>query len=178
MSSQPNIILRSATADDAVAILRIYTPYIQETAITYEIDVPSIEDFRKRVEGVLAHPFPYIVAVDSETGCIVGYCYAHTFRERAAFSHCVETSIYIDRDCRAHGIGRMLYEELERRLRAQGGFRNLIAIITWREEEDQYVTHNSVDFHKHMGYTLVGHLHKCGHKFGQWFDSVLMEKFL
>lgn len=173
-----DIILRTASVDDAEAILEIYSYYVLNTAITYDIGVPTLDTFRGIIKSVLDHPFPYIVAEERQTGRILGYCYAHTFRERAAFNHCVETSIYTAPDCRAQGLGRMLYEELERRLISQGGIINLIALITWREEEDEYVTHNSVDFHQHMGYTKVGHLHRCGHKFGQWFDTVFMEKFL
>ena len=101
---------------------------------------------------------------------ILGYCYAHRFRERAAYDHCVETSIYIDKDAHRSGIGSALYAELEKRLRAQGII-NLCASITAEAEP-------SIRFHTKHGYTKVAHFHKCGRKFNRWLDMIWMEKFI
>ena len=171
--------IRLATPDDAEALLRIYSYYVENTCISYELESPTVEEFRHRIEEVLKH-YPYLVAeLDSPnlspitshlSPQIVGYCYVHRFRERAAYDHCVETSIYIDKDAHRSGIGSALYAELEKRLRAQGII-NLCASITAEAEP-------SIRFHTKHGYTKVAHFHKCGRKFNQWLDMIWMEKFI
>ena len=98
------IVIRSATAADASALLAIYAPYVEKTGITFELEVPSVDDFRHRIVKTLER-FPYLVATD-ESGDIIGYSYAGTLRPRPAYNHCVEVSIYIREDCRRGGIGR------------------------------------------------------------------------
>lgn len=169
-----NMTIRSATPDDAEALLNIYAPYVEHTAITFEIERPSLDDFRQRIVDISSE-FPYLVAeVD---GRIAGYSYAHRFRERAAYNHCVEMTIYLDRDSRHSGVGEPLYRELERRLAAMGK-RNLCASITWTDKENEYLTHDSIHFHEKMGYVKVAHFHECGRKFNRWFDMIWMEKIL
>ena len=169
-----DITIRNATPDDAEALLGIYAPYVEQTAITFEIERPTLADFRRRIETISAE-FPYLVA---ETGGrIAGYSYAHRFRERAAYNHCVEMTIYLDRKHRHSGIGKPLYTALEQRLTAMGK-RNLCASITWTDEENQYLTHDSIHFHEKMGYTKVAHFHECGRKFNRWFDMIWMEKIV
>lgn len=159
--------IRLATPDDAEALLGIYSYYVENTPISYELEPPTVEDFRHRIEKTLLH-YPYLVA-ESE-GNILGYCYASRFRERHAYDHCVEVSIYIDKDAHRSGIGSALYEELEKRLKAQGVI-NLCASITEEAEP-------SIRFHAKHGYTKVGHFHKCGRKFNRWLDMIWMEKFI
>lgn len=180
-----DIKIRLATPDDAEALLGIYSYYVENTPITYELVPPTVEDFRNRITKVLK-AYPYLVAelnspqsngdINSSPnwgrpgGGLVGYCYASRFRERAAYDHCVEMSIYIDKDAHHAGIGTALYEELEKRLYAQG-IRNLYASITASAEP-------SIRFHSKHGYTKVAHFHKCGRKFNQWLDMIWMEKIL
>ena len=159
--------IRLATPDDAEALLGIYSYYVKNTPISYELEPPTVEEFRHRIEKTLLH-YPYLVA-ESE-GKILGYCYASRFRERHAYDHCVEVSIYIDKDAHRSGIGSALYEELEKRLKAQGVI-NLCASITAEAEQ-------SIRFHTKHGYTKVGHFHKCGRKFNRWLDMIWMEKFI
>lgn len=168
------IILRSATPDDAEQLLLIYAPYVTQTAITFEYDVPSVDEFRSRIEHTL-QKYPYLVA--EADGQILGYAYAGVFKGRAAYDHCVETSIYVRLDQHRQGIGKALYDELERLLREQG-ILNVNACISWIDEPNQYLTHQSPDFHAHMGYERVAHFHLCGYKFGQWFDMIWMEKMI
>ncbi len=166
--------IRLATVEDAPKLLEIYRYYVESTAITYEYDVPSLEEFEKRIENVLKN-FPYIVA--EQDGTILGYAYASKFHERAAYQWSVEMSIYLDKDQKRNGLGRMLYEELEKRLKAQG-ILNLYACIGYPEKEDEYLTYDSVRFHEKMGYKLIGEFHKCGKKFDRWYNMVWMEKII
>lgn len=166
--------IRPATPSDAEEILNIYAPYITDTAITFEYTVPSLEDFRQRIVNTL-QKYPYLVALEDDK--IVGYAYAGVFKGRAAYDHCVETSIYVQMDAHGKGIGKALYAELEERLKEQG-ILNVNACITWSEKENEYVTHQSPDFHEHLGYKRCAHFHQCGYKFSQWFDMIWMEKMI
>lgn len=172
--NRKQIIVRIAKPEDAEALLKIYAPYIQQTAITFEYEVPSAEEFRGRIERIL-RKYPYLVA--EQDGELIGYAYAGTFNERAASARSVETAIYVREDERKDGIGRRLYEALESILSRQH-ILNLNACIAYTEAEDPYLTKNSVQFHEHMGYHFVGRFHKCGYKFGRWYDLVWMEKHI
>lgn len=168
------MIVRAATLADTEAILAIYAPYIVDTAITYETAVPTLESFRKRIAGIIAR-YPYLVA--ESDGSILGFAYASTFKDRRAYDCSAETSIYIAREAHGRGIGRQLYNELERCVKANG-ITNLYACIAYTEHEDEYLTNDSVRFHEHMGYGLCGTFHGCAVKFGRRYDMVWMEKHL
>lgn len=169
-----DVILRTATVDDADGLLSIYAPYVMKTAITFEYDVPSVEEFRGRIENTLKK-YPYIVAVYK--GRIAGYAYAGMFHERKAYDRCVETSIYVDKDMKRMGIGRILHDELERELKSRG-FLNMYACIAYPKNTDEYLDKNSAEFHAHLGYRLVGEFYDCGYKFGRWYNMVWMEKLI
>lgn len=164
--------IRTATVEDAEAILAIYAPYVTDTAITFEYEVPGIEEFRERIRHTLMR-YPYLAA--EKDGVIIGYAYAGPFKERAAYDWAVETTIYVDTSRKKMGIGKKLYAALEQAL-AQQNILNLNACIGYPEQEDEYLTKNSVEFHKHLGYRLVGEFYQCGYKFGRWYNMVWMEK--
>lgn len=168
------IIIRTATLEDAKDLLEIYTPYVKNTAITFEYEVPSEEEFKKRIEYIL-EKYPYLVAENK--GEIVGYAYASSFHSRAAYQWGAETSIYVKENQRNLGVGKSLYQELERILKLQN-ILNLNACIAYPETEDEHLTKNSVQFHQHLGYELVGEFHKCGYKFNRWYNMVWMEKHI
>ncbi len=164
--------IRAASVDDAAALLAIYAPYVKETAITFEYDVPSVDEFRQRIEKTLTM-FPYLVL--EKDGTILGYAYAGKFQERMAYAWDVEMSIYLAQDARGEGYGKWLYEAMERALKQQG-FLNLNACIAYPVQEDEYLTRASVHFHTRMGYRKAGRFHRCGYKFDRWYDMVWMEK--
>ncbi len=168
------IKVRPASVSDAEELLEIYTPYVEKTAISFEWDVPTLAEFRTRIENTLKK-YPYLAA--ERDGEILGYAYIGPFVGRAAYGWAAEVSIYVKEDCRKMGVGRALYQTLESAARAQG-ILNLNACIGYPEEDDQYLTKNSVQFHAHMGYTMVGKFYKCGYKFGRWYHMVWMEKII
>lgn len=248
---------RVAHPEDAEALLAIYAPYVEETAITFEYEVPGVEEFRARIAHTL-QTYPYIVAIeekeanagiehvdgasvpcidhsdanadaghadgvptsstpasgaDEVTGAhrtsehIIGYAYVGRLHERAAYDWTVETSIYVDRSARKHGLGRQLYERLEAILRAMNiisvnaciaypGTMNVAADAASAADrsqtnlregasdsgagigKDPYLNTNSPDFHAHLGYQLVGHFHACAYKFDRWYDMIWMEKWI
>lgn len=219
---------RVARPEDAEALLAIYAPYVEETAITFEYEVPSVEAFRARIAHTLA-TYPYIVAVEEQpanagdghvdgasASCldraeanagtehvdgtpvssasasgagevteahrtsehIIGYAYVGRLHERAAYDWSVETSIYVDRCARKHGLGRQLYERLEAILRAMNIISVNACIAYPGTMNDPYLNTNSPDFHAHLGYQLVGHFHACAYKFDRWYDMIWMEKWI
>lgn len=168
------IKIRTAKKADAQALLEIYAPYVRNTAITFEYDVPTPEEFEKRIETTLVR-YPYLVAEND--GEIVGYAYAGSFHDREAYDWAVETSIYVRADAKDRGIGKKLYFALEEILKKQN-ILNVNACIAYPEKEDEYLTKNSEEFHKHLGYRLVGEFYKCGFKFGRWYNMIWMEKHL
>ena len=168
------IKIRAATPDDAPALLKIYAPYVKNTSITYEYDVPSEEEFRRRIESTLRR-YPYLVL--EREGDILGYAYAGPLHSRPAYDWAVETSIYLDQNARGGGLGRKLHDALEAVLREQG-FLNMNACIAYPEVEDEYLTKNSAEFHAHLGYRMVGGFTKCGYKFYRWYGMVWMEKLI
>lgn len=169
-----HISIRNANEGDAEALLALYAYYVEQTAISFEHTRPTAEEFRGRIRTTLSK-YPYLVA--EADGEVAGYAYAGVFHARASYAHCCELSIYVAKDRRKDGIGRLLYTELERRL-GQMGFRNLYACIAVPQGEDDYLDENSRHFHAHMGYREVGHFHGCGIKFGHTYDMVYMEKLL
>ena len=166
--------IRTATKADAPALLNIYAHYVEQTAITFEYEVPSVEEFAGRIEHIL-EKYPYLVA--EAEGEIVGYAYAGTFKARAAYDWSVETTIYVNQKKKRMGIGGKLYAALEEALRAQH-ILNLNACIGYPQKEDEYLTKDSEKFHQKLGYRLVGTFHDSGYKFGRWYDMIWVEKML
>ena len=167
-------MIRVATENDAEALLQIYAHYVENTAITFEYEIPSVEEFRNRIHHTLEQ-YPYLVEV--EDGQIVGYVYASAFKKRAAYDWAVETSIYVDRERHRGGLGRKLYAALEKGLQLQG-ICNVEACIAAPIGEDPYLPPDSIDFHEHLGYRMVGRFEKCAYKFHRWYDMVWMERFI
>ena len=169
-----DLIVRAAAPEDAAALLEIYAPYVEKTAITFEYAVPSPEEFAGRIARTLER-YPYLAA--EAEGRIMGYAYAGPFKERAAYDWAVETTVYVREEAKRQGVGRTLYAALERCLAAQGVL-NLNACVACPEREDEYLTRDSVDFHRRMGYRLAGEFRQCGCKFGRWYNMVWMEKHI
>lgn len=169
-----NSKIRIATRHDAKKLLEIYAPYVEKTAITFEYAVPTVQEFADRISHVLTK-YPYLVA--ERDGEIVGYAYASAFNERAAYDWAVEITVYVQHSKKNMGIGKELYEALEKTLSAQNII-NLNACIAYSEIEDEYLTQNSVQFHRHLGYRLVGEFYKCGYKYNRWYNMVWMEKHI
>lgn len=169
-----DILVRQATVDDAKELLDIFKPYVEQTAITFDIIPPTLAEFQERIRKI-SKDYPYLVAV--KDGKIVGYAYAHQFKEQAAYHLSVETSIYLDMNERHQGIGRILYAELEKQLKAKG-ILNMNACITYMDKADEYLPLDSISFHTTMGFTRCAHFHQIGFKFRRWYDMIWMEKLI
>lgn len=167
------------TADpekDAAALVEIYRPYVEKTAITFEYTTPTVDEFRGRMQHTLQR-YPYLVL--ERNGLIGGYAYVSPFVGRKAYDYSVETSIYLDSNLRHQGLGGKLYAGLENVLKEMH-ILNLNACIGVPREGNvlPFLDNNSMNFHAHEGYHLAGRFHSCGYKFGTWLDMVWMEKML
>ncbi len=162
-----NIKLRFVNLEDAKRLVEIYSYYVEETNITFEYTVPTVEDFENRISEI-SSKYPYIVA--EQNGKIIGYAYANTFKGRAAYDWTVESSIYLDTNVRGLGLGEILHDKLVEILRQQG-ILTIEACITYPNERSEA-------FHIKKGYEKVAHFHKVGYKFELWHDVVWYEKVI
>ena len=174
MEERSGIAVRPARPEDAGALLTIYAPYVEQTAITFEYEVPSVEEFRRRIAHTLER-YPYYVA--ELDGRPAGYAYAGPFVGRAAYDWSAELSVYVAMELRRRGVGGRLYGEMEEALRKMG-IRNLEACIGTVDVPDEYLDGNSVAFHAHLGFRMVGEFRQCGCKFGRWYNMAWMEKII
>ncbi len=168
------ILVRDAKLEDAPRILEIYAYYVEKTAITFEYEVPSLEEFKARMTKTM-QKYPYLVIL--KDGIIEGYAYAGAFVGRKAYEWSCEMTIYLNHNAQKCGLGRKLYEELEERLKKMG-ILNLYACIGYPQKEDEFLTKNSAQFHEHLGYHLAGTFYNCGYKFNRWYHMVWMEKII
>lgn len=151
------IKIRLAIKEDAAEILNIYSPYIENTSLTFETEVPSLEQFTERIVNNLLN-WPWLVCeVD---GRITGYAYATRHRERVAYQWSVESSVYIHENFQKKGIAHALYLTLIEILKKQG-FRNVYAVINLPNDK-------SVSFHEKCGFEYFTTFEKVGYKLGAW----------
>lgn len=168
------VTIRNASIQDAEHILEIYAYYVKNTAITFEYEVPTLDEFQNRIRNTQKR-YPYLVI--EKGGVIQGYAYAGPFVGRAAYDWSCELTVYLDHTAQKCGLGRKIYEIIEDKLHEMG-ILNLYACIAYPEQEDEYLNRNSADFHAHLGFKKVGEFYKCGHKFGRWYNMIWMEKVI
>lgn len=168
------MIIKRVEMEDAEELMSIYAPYVKNTAISFEYEIPTVEEFMNRISQI-SSKYPYIKVV--EDGKIMGYAYANTFKGRKAYDWSVETTVYVKQQVKRRGIGRLLYEQLEKSLTGMG-ILNMNACIASPVSEDDYLTDDSYYFHKSMGFELIGRFHKSGYKFNSWYDIIWMEKMI
>lgn len=154
-----NIKFRMADVLDTEDILEIYKPYVTDTVITFEYEVPTVEDFKNRIEDISLE-YPYIVCIYKDK--IIGYAYAHKYAKRAAYQWDVEISIYLDIDYRNFGIGKILYKKVIKILKLQN-IQNIYACVTSANSQ-------SIKFHEKLGFEFIGVFKNTGYKFDKWHD--------
>lgn len=152
-------MIRPANPSDAAAMLEIYAPFIRESGITQETEVPSIADFGARIERGL-DGFPWLVY--EEAGVLGGYAYASRYRERAGYRWNVEVSVYLLPDYYGKGLARRLYDALFALLIIQG-YINAYAVITLPNEQ-------SIRFHTRYGFEFFATYQHVGYKLGRWHN--------
>jgi phosphinothricin acetyltransferase len=151
--------IRLATTHDAEQIQAIYAPIVRETAISFELVPPTVDEMRQRIAKTLEH-LPWVVC--AQGGEVLGYAYASAHRSRAAYQWAVDVSVYIHAAARRSGVGRALYTSLFTLLALQGFF-NAYAGITLPNP-------GSVGLHEATGFRPVGVYRAVGYKLGAWHD--------
>lgn len=157
--------IRFATLDDAPAILAIYAPFITESNVSFEYEIPTVTEFAGRIQTI-QQQYPYLVA--ETDGRVLGYAYASQHRDRTAYQWSVETSVYVHPDGHRQGIARQLYTTLFDLLRRQGYY-SAYAGITLPNTESEA-------FHQAMDFELVGVFKNIGYKMGAWHDVVWLQR--
>ncbi|AJY44901.1 GNAT family N-acetyltransferase [Martelella endophytica] len=164
------IVLRPATTADAPSIAAIYSDSVLHGTASYELEPPSVTEMEGRIAAVLSGGYPYLAAIDEESGAVLGYAYASAFRTRPAYRWLVENSVYLAGDARGKGLGKrllaLLVAECEQR-----GFRQMVAVIGGASPA-------SIALHKALGFAEAGRLTGTGFKHGHWLDTVFMQRAL
>jgi L-amino acid N-acyltransferase YncA len=153
------IVVRAARLDDAPAVLEIYRPSVTETAVSFELAVPSVEEITDRIQKAL-EGWAWLVA--EEDGALAGYAYGTAHRARAAYRWSVETSAYVAGASRGKGVGKLLYSHLLPAL-ADRGFCNAYAGIVLPNDA-------SIALHRAAGFEPIGVFCRAGWKYGAWHD--------
>jgi phosphinothricin acetyltransferase len=151
--------IRTAEAGDAEALRLIYRPYVESTAVSFETEVPTVEEFVRRIAAAV-EGWAWLVAESGNE--VVGYAYGSSHRPRRAYRFSVEVSAYVDAAHQRRGIARALYNELFPLL-DERGYHNAYAGITLPNEA-------SVGFHRSLGFRPVGVFPEVGRKFDAWHD--------
>jgi phosphinothricin acetyltransferase len=160
-------VIRSATDADAAALLAIYAPFVECTTVSFETQVPTLQEFAARVRKGLSQ-WAWLVA--ERDGVLAGYAYGGTHRERAAYRWSAETSAYVDPRFQRQGIGRALYVALFDALAARG-YCNAYAGITLPNAA-------SVALHRSLGFEPIGVFKSVGYKCGAWHDVAWLQRRL
>lgn len=159
------MLIRPVQLKDAGGIIGIYKPFIENTATTFEMTVPSVGAFSERIK-MYTEKYPWIVA--EADGEVIGYAYASKHREREAYQWCVESSVYVKEQYHRTGIAKALYNQLFDIL-SRCGYVNVYAGITLPNPK-------SYAFHTKMGFTPIGVYQNIGYKLGRWHDVAWLVK--
>lgn len=161
------MIIRSATVEDAPAVLEIYRPYVDGSVVSFEYEVPSAADIANRISSCL-EKYPWLIA--EAKGQILGYAYASDFRSRKAYRFIPEVSVYVSAEAKGKGIAKQLYLELFDRLKENGAVAVFAGMTTPNPETER--------FHEKMGFTFSAKFEKIGFKNDAWHDVTFVRKEL
>lgn len=154
-------MIRIVSPNDAESILAIYNQYVIYSVASFEVEPLTLESMRNRIMEI-SPKYPYFV--DESDGEITGFCYAHPWKERAAYKYTLESTIYIDPEHLRKGIGMRLMNKLIDSCRNMGYY-SIIACITGENTA-------SIALHKALGFSQVSHFKNVGTKFGRLLDIV------
>lgn len=160
-------MIRPVQPQDVKYITDIYNEYILNSTYTFETEPISEDEMRLRIAQIFPH-FPFFVCETDHK--VVGYCYAHPWKQRTAYRYTLETTVYLSARHRGKGLGKLLMQVLIEECR-QHNYHTLIACITACNTA-------SCSLHSKLGFTQVSHFKEVGMKFGEWLDVADYELIL
>ncbi len=159
-----NYTIRLITTKDAVAALNVYAPYVLHTGISFEYEVPTVDEFKKKIEKITAQ-YPWLVC--EYDGEIAGYAYGSTHRDRKGYQWSPEVTVYLSEKYHRKGIARVLYSALFEMLKMQGYYNLFAGVLVTNEK--------SVAFHRAMGFEDIGLFKNIGYKLGEWHTNLWLQ---
>ena len=162
------VVIRDAEPRDAAAIIAIYAHYVATSGATFDEVAPSRDEIEAKIATIQGAGLPFVVA--ELDGAVAGYGYLAPYRERAAYRHTFEDSVYVAPGARRGGVGRALLERLIAAGERLDGVRQLVAIIADTGDSA------SVALHRACGFGDAGRLSAVGYKGGRWYDTILMQR--
>lgn len=157
-------MIRLASINDTEQIISIYAKSILESAVTFEETVPSVSEFKKRIESI-QKSLPYLVYEVNQT--VVAYAYASNHRDRAAYRWAKELSVYVKDGFKGKGIAKALYSALIDIL-TELNVSVVLGGITVPNEA-------SIQLHEKLGFKQIARYNNIGYKMGQWHDVVWLQ---
>ena len=164
------VTIRPALETDMVSVSEIYNYYIQNSVVTFDLELLSLNDWIEKYRWLVGLQLPFLVA-DTDSGYILGFAYVAPWRQKAAYKRTVENSIYLRPAATGKRVGTRLMTELMTQAKA-AGVKEIVAVISDKGAE------SSIKMHESMGFKHQGHLGKVGFKFGRWLGTVLLQKSL
>ncbi|MEX3654588.1 MULTISPECIES: GNAT family N-acetyltransferase [Mycolicibacterium] len=162
-----NTVVRATSPDDLDAISAIYAHHVETGVATFELIAPHREEWERRLATAQKSELPFLTAaLDGE---IVGYAYCSPWKQRPAYRHTVENSIYLAAQAAGRGIGTLLLQGLLDGCTA-AGIREVIAVVVDTDEAAA-----SLALHRKHGFVEAGRLRAVGYKHGRWLDTVLLQ---
>jgi phosphinothricin acetyltransferase len=172
MANPSSTIVRPCFQQDLQTVQLIYAHHVLTGTGTFEIEPPSLEVMTDRWSGIVSKGWPYLVATpQSDPSRVMGFAYGAQFRERPAYKHCFEVSIYAAPTTMRQGVGSLLLRELLSMLQSDG-VREALAVI------GDSGNAASIGLHAKLGFTHIGTLTNIGEKFGRSLDVVMMQRTL
>ncbi|WP_259069369.1 GNAT family N-acetyltransferase [Mucilaginibacter sp. X4EP1] len=154
-----NFSVRLISPEDTSSVLAIYAPYITDAVISFEYEVPSLNEFAERISTTTGE-YPWLVCeYDNQ---VIGYVYASKHRARTAYQWSAECTAYLAAGFHRLGLARILYDALFEILKLQNII-NVYAGITLPNTKSE-------EFHKAMNFYLIGTNKNVGYKFNKWHD--------
>ena len=169
MAEAQEIVIRPVMAEDITAIANIYSYYVLNTTATLEETPPTVNEMHARWRAITDKNMPFLVAAGNKG--ILGYAYAGPYRPRSGYRYSLEESVYVATEAQGQGVGVKLLASVIEQVRKQD-YRQVLAVICGEANQA------SIRLHEKLGFVRSGVLTKVGFKFGQWIDTVLMQKSL